>query len=265
MPLIKGKSKKSFGKNVEKEMDAGKPQDQALAIAYQVQRKNKKKKMYDGGEVLDADSTGADSKKMLKGAKTEGSQEITANQDKMYSIDDEKDHREMAMVEGAKASHSDELDVRDEKMSGIDDSYDSRDKSMLEGKPSSHKDELLATDEDEAVADDHSERSLQMLAEGGMVGKPKSVSEAIRRKKMMAEGGQVDLQDNDNEQLNLEDRLSYGAARKDTYGDLSQLDAQSEDSNEHGDKLSDEDEHNSSMIASIMGKLRKKRIESDHS
>ena len=39
MPLIKGKSDKSFSKNVSAEMDAGKPQKQALAIAYSVKRK----------------------------------------------------------------------------------------------------------------------------------------------------------------------------------------------------------------------------------
>ena len=34
MPLIKGTSKESFGKNVATEMAAGKPQRQAVAIAY---------------------------------------------------------------------------------------------------------------------------------------------------------------------------------------------------------------------------------------
>jgi hypothetical protein len=38
MPLSYGKSKKSFSKNVETEMKAGKPQKQAVAIAYQVKR-----------------------------------------------------------------------------------------------------------------------------------------------------------------------------------------------------------------------------------
>ena len=38
MPLIKSTSKKAFGKNVKKEMQAGKPQKQAVAISYAVQR-----------------------------------------------------------------------------------------------------------------------------------------------------------------------------------------------------------------------------------
>lgn len=46
MPLVKGKkasSKKGFSKNVEKEMKAGKPQKQAVAIAYSEARKGKNK------------------------------------------------------------------------------------------------------------------------------------------------------------------------------------------------------------------------------
>jgi len=42
MPLTKSKSKKAFSHNVEAEMHAGKPQRQAVAIAYAVQRKAKK-------------------------------------------------------------------------------------------------------------------------------------------------------------------------------------------------------------------------------
>jgi hypothetical protein len=44
MPLIKSKSEKAFKKNVETEMKAGKPQDQALAIAYQLKRNAEQKR-----------------------------------------------------------------------------------------------------------------------------------------------------------------------------------------------------------------------------
>lgn len=46
MPLVKGKAAakpKNFSKNIKKEMEAGKPQKQAVAIAYSVARKGKKK------------------------------------------------------------------------------------------------------------------------------------------------------------------------------------------------------------------------------
>lgn len=54
MPLIKGKSKKAFSKNVETEMHAGKPQDQALAIAYSMKRRAAKK-MAQGGMIEDSE------------------------------------------------------------------------------------------------------------------------------------------------------------------------------------------------------------------
>ena len=46
MPLIKGKSQKSFVKNLKTELEHGKPQKQALAIAYSMQRRKKAKGGY---------------------------------------------------------------------------------------------------------------------------------------------------------------------------------------------------------------------------
>ena len=51
MPLIHGKSEKSFKKNVETEMHHGKPLKQSLAIAYAMKRKAKKHEMAHGGEM----------------------------------------------------------------------------------------------------------------------------------------------------------------------------------------------------------------------
>ena len=44
MPLVKSKAKKAIGKNIAIEMKAGRPQKQAIAIAFSVQRKAKGKK-----------------------------------------------------------------------------------------------------------------------------------------------------------------------------------------------------------------------------
>jgi hypothetical protein len=51
MPLKHSKSKKAFESNIKAEMHAGKPQPQALAIAYSVKRRAKKAK---GGGVHEA-------------------------------------------------------------------------------------------------------------------------------------------------------------------------------------------------------------------
>jgi hypothetical protein len=42
MPLIKSTSKQAFGKNIAREMQAGRPQKQAVAIAYAEKREAKK-------------------------------------------------------------------------------------------------------------------------------------------------------------------------------------------------------------------------------
>lgn len=47
MPLVKGKkasTRKGFSKNVKREMEAGKPQNQAIAIAYSEAREGKKRR-----------------------------------------------------------------------------------------------------------------------------------------------------------------------------------------------------------------------------
>ncbi len=44
MPLVKSESAKAFRENLKKELAAGKPMKQALAIAYSEQRAARKKK-----------------------------------------------------------------------------------------------------------------------------------------------------------------------------------------------------------------------------
>ncbi|MFI5405457.1 MAG: hypothetical protein ACHQ1D_02970 [Nitrososphaerales archaeon] len=44
MPLKKGKSKKVISENIRTEMHAGKPQKQAIAIAFSEARRTRKKK-----------------------------------------------------------------------------------------------------------------------------------------------------------------------------------------------------------------------------
>ena len=53
MPLEKSTSKKAFGKNIETEMHHGKPQKQAVAIAYSEKREAQKHKGRSVRKVLD--------------------------------------------------------------------------------------------------------------------------------------------------------------------------------------------------------------------
>lgn len=62
MPLIKRKSEKAFKSNIKAEIAAGKPQKQAVAIAYDVQRRAKKA---EGGSMHEDI---AEDKKMVKKA-----------------------------------------------------------------------------------------------------------------------------------------------------------------------------------------------------
>jgi predicted CopG family antitoxin len=43
MPLVKSKSKKAFSENIKRELEAGKKQKQAVAIAFSVKRKAEEK------------------------------------------------------------------------------------------------------------------------------------------------------------------------------------------------------------------------------
>lgn len=66
MPLVKGKSDKAFKENMKTEVDSGKPQKQALAIAYSVQRRTGKKKMASGGLVKGSQNTNESNIAILK-------------------------------------------------------------------------------------------------------------------------------------------------------------------------------------------------------
>ena len=50
MPLIKSRSKKAIGKNIETEMAAGKPHRQAIAIALSIARRRKRGKKSNGSD-----------------------------------------------------------------------------------------------------------------------------------------------------------------------------------------------------------------------
>lgn len=143
----------------------------------------------------------------------------------------------------------DESDLEDAASPGgdVSEKYDSPDQMQSSGDPD--------------MDDEHS-NGRKPYAKGGEVDMephPKSVADAIMRKKakMMADGGMVDLEANSREDKNNEDDESYEALLKEQYDD-SQLSEQPADSNEHGHALSDEDDHNRSLIDKIRSLMKSK-------
>lgn len=274
MPLIQGKSKKAISKNIATEMNAGKPQKQSIAIAYSVARKNKKK-MAKGGMVGDEATT-----------------------EKEANIDNAKSSEEMAMIKGHEAKDQDgdqwtdntwskqASESKSAKPSEVDEEFDDEKRTSID---SAHTDEEMnmekesSTDPMHIDADHDEDIEDAKFAKGGKVQKnPKleqskmephpsdlmtdderagSIADMIMaKKKKMAEGGEVDLSENADEEPNHEDDLSFEALKKENYSESAGLDELDSpmDSNEHGDKLSDADEHNSSMIDKIRSKMKAK-------
>lgn len=98
MPLMKSKSKQAFSHNVGAEMDAGKSQKQALAIAYATKRRAKK--MSKGGMVQDphdADTERQEQDGLIKYAQSghqySTSKEPTNDADKAFPASPEEQYQ----------------------------------------------------------------------------------------------------------------------------------------------------------------------------
>lgn len=110
MPLIQSKSKKSFSKNVEAEMKSGKPQDQSLAIAYSVKRKNSRKKMAEGGEPGMFDKLKTRAKEEMSGLadaiKTGGTYVNTKDVDQKRKVEKVEQSSRSKYAEGGEVNES---------------------------------------------------------------------------------------------------------------------------------------------------------------
>jgi len=264
MPLIKSAKPAAVGKNIKTEMKHGKPHKQAIAIALSVQRAAKKKKMASGGDVKEALSQHAHEE--LKDL-----EKLEHEHEEMLSPEMLEEHEaaeeEEKMAHGGRVRHaSHEGHLRHKRMADggeieaasmrPDAAEDAMEMEMMDEHPHSHKAEKRAGSEPHHDIDESDEMELQMLrklAKGGIV-------DAIRHKqKMMADGGEVDLQANADEDLNLEDQLSYQAARKKTYFDDSQISSQPHDSNLHGNEREEAESDRHDMVGAIRKKMKAKR------
>jgi hypothetical protein len=229
MPLIKSSSKKALTKNIETEMKANpEPEKHAqnLAIAFSVQRKNKAKKMADGGEVEpetipDYSHGGTKPNPKYKSDKLPGSSlPPSGKQDTGYV------NKAYGGVIGAEDDNAVSPEPR---------------------KPDDHR-----LPEDEYMADHFSE--------GGDVEHESMVDAIMAHRahaKLMADGGEVDLEANALEGPGEDDTQNLEASKKESYDDR-QISAQPDDSNEHGDNLADADENDRDMVSAIIRKLKNK-------
>lgn len=230
------------------EMKSNKPQ--SLAIAFNIQKKNRAKKMYDGGRVKRHNDENFDNEGMptidsyYEGGKIRGDED-----EREAEIAHRKDHddlRDQFMVdvdhlsEGGMAS-DDKLNEKISRQSKMDD----EDNAKYEG-----------MDDIDTFADGG-------MAYDGHMDEERSIADEIMRKrhmmKKMADGGQVDLSRNADEDFNEEDQMSYDALRKENYSEsegLEKLD-QPMDSNMKGRDLPDEDEHD--MVDQVRRKMKAKR------
>lgn len=93
------------------------------------------------------------------------------------------------------------------------------------------------------------------FAHGGEVEEHyESIADAILAKKRQAASGQADLNEHSEEQPNQYDGINMDTANKEQYDD-SQLEAQPEDSNLHGDDI-ESDKHD--MVSQIRRKMKLK-------
>lgn len=283
MPLKQSPSKKAFSKNVKMEMHAGKPQDQSLAIAYSIKRKNARKKMADGGDVSE--------EKPLKIELMEDQSEKRpliiepADEDEMSASDSAMKRRKMAY--GGKAEDTNEPSVPMRKADNMrlpEDDYMSEE--MAPGGMSDMEESDKRLPEDEYMSEYATGR--RPMAYGGKAEDtnepgvpvrkpddmrlpkdeymddqfddadsvyPMSLSEEAMHRRKMADGGSVDLDENAQEEPNNEDDMSFEALKKENYSEDAGLDHMDSpvDSNLRGHDLPDEDSHD--MVDQMRSKV----------
>lgn len=261
MPLFEGKSKKSFKKNVETEMKSGKPKDQSLAIAVNIQRKNRKK-MALGGAVEPVDRSGhpysrtpatpapkPDDKRRAKDAYAAdgwaGAPEL--DDEASTSMGPAKDeYMASRFADGGEVEESPEVKAaakqeQDDIERGIDERMKARQEGGSPGYARGgqvHPMDLMSDDE-----------------------RATSIADAIlAKRRKMAEGGMVDLEDSNQEDgdPSYDDQNTLAAAKKEVYDD-DQISSQPRGSNLKGDSREDDSENHMDMVSAIRAKLRAKR------
>lgn len=290
MPLIQSSKKKALQENIKTEIKANPSESkrkQDLAIAYSVQRRNKKAK---GGLVrADAGRATAGHLMMAEGGEVRaGSERPTADSGQVHECSEMcqdmtvRAHEMVRAGSGRATADSMEGNPAGTKptIGGADRRGGSAPVSADQGERtnaplvSGGRAQSKRAASIRPTADNDEMGQTQMLAMGGDVeGEDQdshmgTLAEAIAERlhrKMMAMGGDVHddgLDEHSEEHGNTEDDLSYDALGKEQYDD-DQLDEQPRDSNEISDDLDERDEddkEDGSIISKIKARAKKKGI-----
>lgn len=231
MPLIKGKSKKSFEKNVATEVESGKPLKQSLAIAYDVQRKAKKKAKKEN--PAENASTPAfreyAEKKMAKG----GEVDLMAERRRADAM------QAANQPSGLKTNQASAMAAQ-----------------QGSGTPVKQEDQMKYAHGGHVCSKcGHHDMEESDLESG-------SVAQKLLARKKFAKGGAVEDEDMvDLDMNNMEgpgtDRSYNIKAKQYTYGDRNQMSPQPRDSNLKGHKLDGNDDGDLKSIASKIMKKKK--------
>ncbi len=258
MPLMKRPSKKAFEHNIKAEMHAGKPQDQALAIAYDVKRRNAKKKMAQGGMVNESAKT---EHRPMPDERDQAAKMISQNSGKKSLPDDQwesnvtvKQAQKPSIVKlsAPKIMGSDSFSVRDRKE--IDKEKDlemsARPNNGPQEQPQEEDNEMGADRQGPKVSDmerQHNNRR-EAYANGGMINEDVSMHDAEEDEVQHPAG----LEEDNDEMSPAKDE--YMANRFAEGGMIDDMD--------QPEPEEDEERHNSIAAAIMAKKDRESRLNS---
>ena len=250
-----------------------------LSIAYEIRKRNAKKKMAEGGPV-EKDSIDKFTERQMNKPKIKGVHTAIMPGDPGTSVAGSYHGSYGSNQEKSKILHKEKLEElrampkpKIEKLAqgGMVSSSVIKTKNldkygniMEEDKPKKY--EGMSEDKGPAEEEYMDDEMEPMYAEGGEVEEEEeqegpeehsSIAQAImaqRKRKMMAEGGLVDIEENNEEEPNEYNDLDKAALKENMDSDFTD-ETEPEDSNTQSDDI-DEDEHD--MISKIRSKMRMK-------
>jgi hypothetical protein len=252
MPLIQGKSPKAFSKNVSGEMAAGKPQKQALAIAYSIKKKNMQKKAM-GGLVGGEDPRAMKEDKYAMGGVVQG---VMAGRPGMEDKYAQGGIVEQGLLQG-KAAIEDRFapESHNEDLSGLEMGEDPRalkeDKYAMGGEVMNHKLHPGHGNMSEPPQGEMHGMAGEELAHGGMAHHiAKMVMKKLAAGGMYAQGGEIP---DDSDQDLYVDHLDGSQDHEDFLSDADQMPSEEGSAEEHKEEGMGK---RKLMLSNIMKRMR---------